>query len=169
MSWIDVAGITLSSLTALAFTGLLIHSLWTHALGRPATRAGPRRRHLLRWAWPVVLASAFFVGFYGAPLRRVVHYPPGGAAVVGGSVPSASLRPVDQRLFILRAPFYLRQRTEERPPGAEWRTTEQFSVLQLPWVFLCAAVAYLLFGRGRSRRHLVFGGSRTRRARLSLM
>lgn len=170
MSWIDIAGITLSALTALVCVGLVTHSLATHTMKRRGpSDAGSRGGAIMRWAWPAILAISFFVGFYGIPLRRVMHSAPPTDTVRGATQTAETGRKVDQRFYTLRAPFYVRQRTDEQLRDDQWRTTERLSVLQLPWPFLGVSAIYLLFGRGRRWRRLGFDGGRSRRAGLSLM
>lgn len=172
MSWIDIAGIALSALAALTLVGLIAHSLTTHWLGaRGSTRAGPRAGVMARWTWPAVLAISFFVGFYGLPLRRVVHLTSASSGTIRQTTEARDEagRPVDRRLYTVRAPFYVHQRTDEHPPGAPWRTTERVSVLQLPWLFLGVSAAYLLFGRGRRPPRFGVGRRRSGRGGLSLV
>jgi hypothetical protein len=170
MSWIDVAGITLSAAAALMCVGLVAHSFSTRTLNRGGrSEAGSYRGAIARWAWPVILSLSFFVGFYGLPLRRVIHSAPPTDSLPQATQTSETRRQVDQRLYTLRAPFYVRQRTDEQLTDAEWHTTERVSVLQLPWIFLGVSSIYLLFGSGRRPRGLGLDAGRSRRARLSLM
>ena len=168
MSWIDYVGIALSALTAIAFIGLLAHSVTTHLPGRSSGGKASRQRPLGRWAWTALLAMSFFVGFYGVPLRRVFQSAESEHGVVTAELRDHSGRPADSRSYVIRAPFYVRQRTDERSAGGAWRTTERQSVLQLPWAFLCVSAAYLVLAGWRGPRAWS-GGRRSRRARLSLI
>lgn len=155
MSWVDILGVSLSALSGLMLVGLIAHSLRRRPVDRswpgrrsPRARAGRNasvRRVLARWAWPAILLTSFLVGLYGVPLRRVVHSgpPDGGSRIT--RVRHGVERPADQRQYTVRAPFYLQQRTDEQRPGEGWTTTEQYSFLQLPWLFLGTSIAYVAF------------------------
>lgn len=155
MSWVDILGVILSALSGLMLVGLIVHSLRRRPVGRawpggssPRARAGRNasvRRVLTRLAWPAILLTSFLVGLNGVPLRHVVHSgaPDGGSGVT--RLRDGLERPVDQRRYTVRAPFYLRQRTDEQGPGGGWTTTERSSVLQLPWLFLGTSIAYVAF------------------------
>lgn len=152
MTWVDFTGVTLSGLAVVMLIGLLTHSLSRSSPNPQGRAVRGFRRILARWAWPAVLSAAFLLGLFGVPLRRVADSIPPGGQPESSSVGHRVEHPADQRRYTVRAPFYRRERRDEERPGGGWRTTERYSVLQLPWFFLGTSTAYLLFVVRGSRR-----------------